>query len=93
MASIYFDSECTEDENGNRAFWVDRSGSIDNVHGREGFAIYMDSLSLKFGDERDAYRIAVAICERLGVDVVPAAWRKEWECKDDRKTSHCKASV
>ncbi len=46
---------------------VDRDGTVQVVGGPQGFDIWLNEVGIHFKDERDAVKIATAICKRMGV--------------------------
>jgi hypothetical protein len=81
MPELNFSAGCTENDKGEVSMYIDRSGTLEmgiNIR-REGFYISLDGIGMHFEDERDALRIALRICDRLGVNYEKAEWIQQWE--------------
>ncbi len=48
---------------------VDRDGVLNDA-GHQGFEIYLNGMTIRFADERDAERLAHRVLSRLGVERV-----------------------
>lgn len=79
MAIINFLANCTQTTRGKVRIYAERNDRTDNDANRKSFSLAFDRVSIHFDDERDALRIALAICDRLGVDYKLQDWQKEWE--------------